>query len=156
MGQRLTVGDEAPALVLAASDGSTVDVASFRGQYVVVYFYPKAMSAGCTTEACDFQESLEPLRTAGYNVIGVSPDPADKLQEFAAANGLTFPLVSDPDRSTTDAWGALGEKVKDGQTVIGLLRSTVVVDPEGRVALALYDVPAVGHVAELRKQLQLG
>jgi len=155
MGKQLTVGDEAPALVLPTADGTTVDLADLRGQHVVVYFYPKAGTSGCTTEACDFQESLEPLKAAGYAVVGVSPDPAEALTDFAAANGLTFPLVSDTSKETIDAWGALGEKVKDGKTVLGVIRSTVVVDPDGRVELAAYDVAPVGHVADLRRQLAL-
>jgi peroxiredoxin Q/BCP len=150
---RLTVGDEAPDFTLPISDGGTVSLAGLRGQHVIVYFYPAAMTPGCTTEACDFRDSLGALQAGGYSVVGISPDPVDRLATFAAAEGLTYPLASDEDRAVLDAWGAWGEKVKDGRTVTGVIRSTVVVDPEGRVAHAQYDVKPTGHVAALRNLL---
>jgi peroxiredoxin Q/BCP len=150
---QLTPGDRAPELALPAHDGTTVDLADLRGRSVVVYFYPAAMTPGCTTQACDFRDSLASLQAAGYAVLGVSPDPVAKLAEFARRDGLTFPLLSDPDRTTLAAWGAFGEKKLYGKVVTGVIRSTVVVDPEGVVAWARYNVKATGHVAMLRKAL---
>ncbi|GAA4628084.1 peroxiredoxin [Cellulomonas oligotrophica] len=150
---RLAVGDRAPALTLPTADGGTVDLADLRGRSVVVYFYPAAGTPGCTKQACDFRDSLASLQGAGYAVVGVSPDPVDKLAAFAQAEQLTFPLASDPERTTLEAWGAWGEKTMDGRTVTGVVRSTVVVDPEGVVSLAQYNVRATGHVAKLRRDL---
>jgi peroxiredoxin Q/BCP len=150
---RLTVGDEAPDFTLPTAGGGSVALADLRGRSVVVYFYPAAMTPGCTTQACDFRDSLSALAAAGYAVVGVSPDPVDRLAEFAAQEGLTFPLASDEERAVLTAWGAYGEKVKDGKTVTGVIRSSVVVDPEGRVAHAQYDVKPAGHVAALRETL---
>lgn len=150
---QLTPGDRAPDLVLPAHDGTTVDLADLRGRSVVVYFYPAAMTPGCTTQACDFRDSLASLQGAGYAVLGVSPDPVATLAEFARRDGLTFPLLSDPDRTTLTAWGAFGEKKLYGKVVTGVIRSTVVVDPDGVVAWARYNVKATGHVAMLRKAL---
>jgi peroxiredoxin Q/BCP len=150
---RLTVGEPAPDFTLPTADGGSVSLADLRGRSVVVYFYPKAMTSGCTTQACDFRDSLSSLNAAGYSVLGISPDPVDRLAEFAGQEGLTFPLASDEDRGVLEAWGAYGEKVKDGKTVTGVIRSTVVVDAEGRVAHAEYDVQAAGHVAALRERL---
>ena len=153
---RLSVGDPAPDFTLPTADGGSVSLAALRGRSVVVYFYPKAMTPGCTTQACDFRDSLSSLQAAGYAVVGISPDPVDRLAEFAGQEGLTFPLASDEDRAVLEAWGAYGEKVKDGRTVTGVIRSTVVVDPEGRVAHAEYDVQPTGHVAALRETLGVG
>ena len=153
---RLTVGEPAPPFTLPTADGGTVSLADLRGRSAVVYFYPKAMTSGCTTQACDFRDSLSSLQAAGYAVVGISPDPVDRLAEFAAMEGLTFPLASDEDRSVLSAWGAYGEKVKDGAITMGVIRSTVVVDPEGRVAHAEYDVAPTGHVAALRERLGVG
>lgn len=150
---RLAVGDPAPALSLPTADGGTVDLADLRGRSVVVYFYPAAGTPGCTKQACDFRDSLASLQGAGYAVVGVSPDPVDKLAAFAQAEQLTFPLASDPERTTLEAWGAWGEKTMYGRTVTGVIRSTVVVDPEGVVSLAQYNVRATGHVAKLRRDL---
>jgi peroxiredoxin Q/BCP len=150
---RLTVGDDAPDFTLPTAGGGSVALADLRGRSVVVYFYPAAMTPGCTTQACDFRDSLSALAAAGYAVVGVSPDPVDRLAEFAAQEGLTFPLASDEERAVLTAWGAYGEKVKDGRTVTGVIRSSVVVDPEGRVAHAQYDVKPAGHVAALRETL---
>jgi thioredoxin-dependent peroxiredoxin len=152
---QLTPGDRAPELVLPAHDGTTVSLADLRGRHVVVYFYPAAMTPGCTTQACDFRDSLASLQAAGYEVLGVSPDPVAKLAEFAERDALTFPLLSDPDRSTMTAWGAYGQKKLYGKEVTGVIRSTVVVDPDGVVTLARYNVKATGHVAMLRRALGL-
>ncbi len=150
---KLDVGDTAPDFSLTASDGSTVSLADLRGKHVVVYFYPAAMTPGCTTQACDFRDSLDVLAQEGYAVVGVSPDKPAKLATFAERDGLTFPLLSDPDHEVLEAYGAWGEKQNYGKTYIGVIRSTVVVDPEGKVRLAKYNVKAKGHVAALRKQL---
>ncbi len=150
---RLTVGDTTPDFTLPTADGRSVTLSELRGQHVVVYFYPAAMTPGCTTQACDFRDSLSALQGAGYAVVGISPDPVDKLAQFAEQDGLTFPLASDAERSVLEAWGAFGEKKLYGKTVTGVIRSTVVVDPEGVVQLAQYNVKATGHVAKLRRDL---
>jgi len=152
---RLSAGDLAPDFTLPTADGGTVTLSALRGQHVVVYFYPAAMTPGCTTQACDFRDSLSSLAAAGYAVIGISPDPVDKLARFAEEDGLTFPLASDTDRSVLEAWGAFGEKKLYGKTVTGVIRSTVVVDPDGSVELAQYNVKATGHVAKLRRDLNI-
>jgi peroxiredoxin Q/BCP len=152
---RLSAGDLAPDFTLPTADGGTVTLSALRGQHVVVYFYPAAMTPGCTTQACDFRDSLSSLAAAGYAVIGISPDPVDKLARFVEEDGLTFPLASDTDRSVLEAWGAFGEKKLYGKTVTGVIRSTVVVDPDGRVELAQYNVKATGHVAKLRRDLNI-
>lgn len=152
---QLKPGDPAPDLALPAHDGSTVSLADLRGRKVVVYFYPAAMTPGCTTQACDFRDNLASLGAAGFTVLGVSPDPVATLARFAEQEGLTYPLLSDPDRSTLTAWGAYGEKTLYGKVVTGVIRSTVVVDEAGVVVLARYNVKATGHVAMLRKQLGL-
>ncbi len=150
---QLTVGDKAPDFTLTAADGSTVSLSDYRGRRVVVYFYPAAMTPGCTTQACDFRDSLDALAAAGVAVVGISPDQPDKLAAFVERDALTFPLLSDPDRSVLTAWGAFGEKKLYGKTVTGVIRSTVVVDADGLVELARYNVKATGHVASLRKAL---
>ena len=150
---RLSTGDLAPDFTLPTADGGSVTLSDLRGQHVVVYFYPAAMTPGCTTQACDFRDSLTSLAAAGYAVIGISPDPVAKLAQFAAEDGLTFPLASDVDRSVLEGWGAYGEKQLYGKTVTGVIRSTVVVGPDGRVELAQYNVRATGHVAKLRRDL---
>lgn len=150
---RLAVGDPAPDLTLPSTTGDVVSLQDLRGRSVVVYFYPAAGTPGCTTQACDFRDSLASLTAAGYAVLGVSPDPLSKLTTFAQTEGLTFPLLSDPGRETLDAWGAWGEKSNYGRTYTGVIRSTVVVDPDGKVALAQYNVRATGHVAKLRRDL---
>ena len=154
---QLTPGDRAPDLTLPAADGSTVSLADLLGGgdagSVVVYFYPAAMTPGCTTQACDFRDSLASLGAAGYTVLGVSPDPPARLRAFAERDAVPYPLLSDPDRTTMTAWGAWGEKKLYGRTVTGVVRSTVVVDPDGLVTWARYGVRATGHVAMLRTQL---
>jgi peroxiredoxin Q/BCP len=150
---KLDVGDTAPDFSLTASDGSTVSLSDLKGKHVVVYFYPAAMTPGCTTQACDFRDSLDALAAQGYAVVGVSPDQPAKLATFAERDGLTFPLLSDPDHETLEAYGAWGEKQNYGKTYVGVIRSTIVVDPDGKVELAKYNVKAKGHVAALRKAL---
>ncbi len=152
-GNRLAVGQTAPDFTLTAADGSTVSLSDYRGRRVVVYFYPAAMTPGCTTEACDFRDSLQALAGAGVAVLGVSPDKPAKLATFAERDALNFPLLSDPDKGVLTEWGAFGEKKLYGKTVTGVIRSTIVVDAEGKVELARYNVKATGHVASLRKAL---
>jgi peroxiredoxin Q/BCP len=150
---RLEIGTPAPDFTLTAADGAPVTLSDLRGRQVIVYFYPAAMTPGCTTEACDFRDSLDALVANGTAVLGISPDPPAKLTEFVQRDGITFPLLSDPDHSVMEAWGAWGEKSLYGKTVIGVIRSTVVVDPDGVVQLARYNVKATGHVASLRTAL---
>jgi peroxiredoxin Q/BCP len=150
---RLAIGDLAPDLTLPTSDGGEYALADHRGRSVVVYFYPAAATPGCTKEACDFRDSLASLQGAGYDVVGVSPDAPEKLAQFAADEALTFPLASDVDHSVLEAYGAWGEKQNYGRTYTGVIRSTVVVDADGKVALAQYNVKATGHVAKLRRDL---
>ena len=155
MPERLIPGDPAPAFTLKNSEGRDVSLSDFRGRSTVVYFYPAASTPGCTKQACDFRDSLASLQQSGYEVVGVSPDPVDKLARFAAAEGLTFPLLSDADHSVAAAYAAWGEKKNYGKTYDGLIRSTVVVDPDGKVAVAQYNVRATGHVAKLRRELKI-
>lgn len=152
---RLAVGDAAPDFALTTADGGRIRLADVLadGRKAVVYFYPAAETPGCTTEACDFRDSLASLQGAGYAVVGVSPDSPQKLRHFAEKESLTFPLASDPDKEVLDAWGAWGEKSMYGKTVTGVIRSTVVVGTDGRVELAQYNVRAKGHVAKLRRDL---
>lgn len=150
---RLSVGDTAPDFTLVDQDGKSVSLSDFRGKRVVVYFYPAAMTPGCTTEACHFRDSLSALTSAGLVVLGVSPDSPEKLKKFEEKEGLTFELLSDPDKAMMDEWGAFGEKKNYGKVVQGVIRSTVVVDAEGKVELAQYNVKATGHVGRLRKAL---
>ncbi|KZS82683.1 thioredoxin-dependent thiol peroxidase [Mycobacterium persicum] len=152
---RLAPGDKAPAFRLPDADGNTVSLADYRGRRVVVYFYPAASTPGCTKEACDFRDNLRDLNDAGLDVVGISPDPPAKLAKFRDAEGLTFPLLSDPDRTVLTAWGAYGEKKMYGKTVQGVIRSTFVVDETGEVAVAQYNVKATGHVAKLRRDLSV-
>ena len=152
---RLEPGQPAPDFTLPADTGGTVTLSEQRGRKVVVYFYPAAMTPGCTTEACDFSDSLESLRAQGYEVLGISPDPVEKLQQFRAQEGLGITLLSDSDRSVMTAYGAFGEKKLYGKVVQGVIRSTFVVDEEGRIQLAQYNVKATGHVAKLRRDLGL-
>jgi thioredoxin-dependent peroxiredoxin len=152
---RLEPGDEAPAFTLPDADGNEVSLSSYRGRKVVVYAYPAAMTPGCTTQACDFRDSLSSLQAAGIDVVGVSPDKPAKLAKFRAAEGLTFPLLSDPDHQVLEAYGAWGEKQNYGRAYTGVIRSTFVVDESGRIELAQYNVKAKGHVAKLRRDLGL-
>jgi peroxiredoxin Q/BCP len=150
---RLEAGQPAPAFTLADQDGATVSLGDFAGKNVIVYFYPAAMTPGCTTEACDFRDNLNSLRSAGYQVIGISKDAPAKNKQFQEQEGLNFPLLSDEDRAVHRAYGAYGEKSLYGKTVEGVIRSTFVVDPDGTLRLPLYNVKATGHVASLRKKL---
>ena len=150
---RLSPGDPAPAFTLPDADEKPVSLTDFRGRKVVVYFYPAASTPGCTTEACDFRDNLAELNDAGFAVVGVSPDKPAKLAKFREAEQLTFPLLSDPDRSVLSAYGAYGEKTMYGKKVTGVIRSTFVVDEQGTLAEALYNVRATGHVAKLRNDL---
>ena len=152
---RLQPGDTAPAFTLPDADGKPVSLADLRGRRVIVYFYPAASTPGCTTEACDFRDNLGELNDAGVDVLGISPDAPAKLAKFRDAEGLTFPLLSDPDKQVLTAWGAYGEKQMYGKTVQGVIRSTFLVDAEGRIEQALYNVRATGHVAKLRKDLKV-
>jgi peroxiredoxin Q/BCP len=152
---RLSPGDDAPDFTLTADDGSTVTLSELRGRKVIVYFYPAAMTPGCTKQACDFTDSLDSLRGAGYEVLGISPDKPEKLAKFRERDALTITLLSDPDRSVMTSYGAFGEKKLYGKVVEGVIRSTVVVDEDGKVEVAQYNVKATGHVAKLRRDLGL-
>jgi thioredoxin-dependent peroxiredoxin len=153
---RLSPGDKAPDFTLPADDGSTVSLADLRGGKVVLYVYPAAMTPGCTTQACDFRDDLRSFSAAGYRVLGLSPDKPEKLARFREKEGLTFPLLSDPDKDVLTAYGAYGEKQLYGKTVTGVIRSTFVLDEDGTVLHAQYGVKAKGHVAKLRRDLGLG
>jgi peroxiredoxin Q/BCP len=152
---RLSPGDVAPDFDLPTDDGSTVSLADLRGRKVIVYFYPAAMTPGCTTQACDFTESLTSLQAAGYEVLGISPDKPAKLAKFRERDALTIPLLADEDRSVMRAYGAFGEKKLYGKVVEGVIRSTFVIDEDGKVELAQYNVKATGHVAKLKRDLAL-
>ena len=152
---RLSPGDQAPDFTLPADSGEPVSLSDFRGQKVVVYFYPAAMTPGCTKQACDFTDSLDALRASGYEVLGISPDKPEQLAKFRERDGLTIRLLSDVERSVLTAWGAYGEKTMYGRKVQGVIRSTFVVDEDGKVERASYNVKATGHVAKLRRDLGL-
>ncbi|HEU0129926.1 MAG TPA: thioredoxin-dependent thiol peroxidase [Mycobacteriales bacterium] len=153
MAERLAPGDQAPDFALPDADGNVVRLADLRGRKVVVYFYPAALTPGCTKQACGFRDSLPDWAAAGYAVVGISPDKPEKLAKFREVEGLTFPLLSDPSREVLAAWGAYGEKQLYGKTVTGVIRSTFVLDEDGRVERAMYGVKATGHVEKLRKEL---
>ena len=150
---RLAPGDLAPDFTLPDADGREVSLSSLRGQRVIIYFYPAAMTPGCTKQACDFRDSRGELSEAGFAVLGISPDAPAKLAKFAARDGLTFPLLSDPGREVLKAYGAFGEKMLYGKKSVGVIRSTFVVGADGRIERAYYGVKATGHVARLRKDL---
>ncbi|MBW8761645.1 MAG: thioredoxin-dependent thiol peroxidase [Microbacterium sp.] len=150
---RLEPGTAAPDFALLDQDGGTVRLADLRGEKTVLYFYPAAMTPGCTTQACDFRDSISSLQGAGYRVIGISRDEPAKLAEFRDRDGLTFTLLSDPDHSVHTAYGVWGEKMNYGKIIEGVIRSTFVLDEQGIIELALYNVKATGHVARLRKLL---
>ncbi|GAB2655307.1 thioredoxin-dependent thiol peroxidase [Kribbella swartbergensis] len=155
MSERLSVGDTAPDFTLPDADGNEVALKDLRGKNVIVYFYPAAMTPGCTKQACDFRDSLDALQAAGYAVLGISPDKPEKLAKFRDRDGVTFPLLSDQDKEVLTAYGAFGEKTMYGKKVTGVIRSTFVIDPDGTIALAQYNVKATGHVAKLRRDLGL-
>ena len=152
---QLSPGDPAPDLSLPDDEEKPVTLMQFRGQRVVVYFYPAALTPGCTKQACDFRDNLRTLQNAGLAVVGISPDPPAKLRKFRESEGLTFPLLSDPDHRVLEAFGAWGEKSLYGKTVTGVIRSTVVVDANGLVEHAFYNVKATGHVAKLLRDLKI-
>ena len=152
---RLAPGDTAPSFSLSDDTGTTLSLADLRGRKVIVYFYPAAMTPGCTKQACDFTDSLASLQAAGYEVVGISPDKPEKLAKFRERDGLTIRLLSDPSKETLVTYGAFGEKKLYGKVVEGVIRSTIVVDEEGKVELAQYNVKATGHVAKLRRDLKL-
>jgi len=152
---RLSEGDAAPDFRLPDSNGDEVALSDFRGKHVVVYFYPAAATPGCTKQACDFRDNLAELNDANFTVLGISPDKPAKLAKFVADEGLTFPLLSDETRAVLTEWGAYGEKQNYGRTITGVIRSTFVVDPDGKIEKAMYNVRATGHVAKLRKDLKV-
>ncbi|GGK59100.1 thioredoxin-dependent thiol peroxidase [Ornithinimicrobium pekingense] len=150
---RLEPGQPAPGWTLPTADGGELSLSDLAGRKVILYVYPAAMTPGCTTQACDFRDNLAVLQEAGYAVVGISPDPPAKLARFVEKEGLTFPLVSDESKEVLTAYGAYGEKKNYGRTVMGVIRSTFVLDEQGTVELARYNVKATGHVAMLAKQL---
>lgn len=152
---RLAVGDVAPDFTLLDADGTEVSLRDYRGRRVIVYFYPAASTPGCTKQACDFRDNLGELDGSGLAVVGISPDKPAKLAKFRDTEGLTFPLLSDPEKTTLEAWGAYGEKTMYGKKVRGVIRSTFVVDEDGKIEVAQYNVRATGHVAKLRRDLSV-
>ena len=152
---KLEPGDTAPAFTLPDADGNDVSLADYAGKKVIVYFYPAASTPGCTKQACDFRDSLAELNGEGLEVIGISPDKPAKLAKFRDAEGLNFPLLSDVDKTTLQAWGAFGEKKNYGKVYEGVIRSTFLVDEEGKIEVAQYNVRATGHVAKLRRDLSV-
>jgi peroxiredoxin Q/BCP len=150
---RLAPGDPAPSFTLTDDKGDSVSLSDFSGRTLILYAYPAAMTPGCTTESCDFRDSLDALAAAGFSVVGISPDGPEKLAKFRERDGLTFPLVSDPDHTVLEAYGAWGEKNLYGKKYVGVIRSTFVIDGEGRIDKAMYNVRAKGHVAKLRSEL---
>jgi thioredoxin-dependent peroxiredoxin len=155
MTERLTAGDAAPDFSLPTDTGGTLSLHDLRGRKVILYAYPAAMTPGCTKQACDFRDSLGSLQAAGYQVVGISPDKPEQLARFRERDALTFPLVADTDRKVLTAYGAFGEKQNYGRTVQGVIRSTFVIDEQGRIEQAMYNVKATGHVAKLRRELGL-
>jgi peroxiredoxin Q/BCP len=155
MTERLTAGDPAPDFTLLDADSQPVSLADFRGRRVIVYFYPAAATPGCTKQACDFRDILASFTDEGFAVLGISPDKPVKLAKFRDNQKLSFPLLSDPDRQALTAYGAYGEKKLYGKTMVGVIRSTFVIDADGKVELAQYGVKATGHVAKLRRDLGL-
>ncbi|MBM7368558.1 thioredoxin-dependent thiol peroxidase [Gordonia hydrophobica] len=152
---RLTVGDKAPAFTLPDATGESVSLADYAGRKVIVYFYPAAMTPGCTKQACDFRDSLAELNGQGIDVIGISPDKPAKLAKFVERDELTFPLLSDPEKEVLTEWGAFGEKKLYGKIVNGVIRSTFLVNEDGTIGAAQYNVRATGHVAKLRRDLSI-
>ncbi len=150
---RLDVGDTAPAFELSDDAGNTVSLSDYAGKRVVVYFYPRANTPGCTKEACDFRDSLGELNDLGIEVVGISPDNPEKLAKFREDHDLNFPLLSDPDKSVMTAYGAFGEKKNYGKIVQGVIRSTFLVEEDGTIGKAMYNVKATGHVARVMKGL---
>jgi thioredoxin-dependent peroxiredoxin len=152
---RLAPGDRAPDFTLSDDAGGTVHLADLKGQRVIAYFYPAAMTPGCTTQACDFTAAMTDFTSAGYRVLGISPDKPEKLAKFRAEGALNFTLLSDPTKETMTAYGAFGEKQLYGKTVVGVIRSTFVIDEDGVIEQAQYGVKAKGHVAKLARELSI-
>ncbi|SKU19494.1 Alkyl hydroperoxide reductase/ Thiol specific antioxidant/ Mal allergen [Mycobacteroides abscessus subsp. massiliense] len=152
--KRLEVGDKAPAFTLLDADGKKVSLSSYKGRKVIIYFYPAAMTPGCTKQACDFRDSLAELNEAGLDVIGISPDKPEKLAKFRERDGVNFPLLSDPDKTTLTAYGAFGEKKLYGKIVEGVIRSTFVVDEKGNIEVAQYNVKAAHTTTRIQKILE--
>jgi thioredoxin-dependent peroxiredoxin len=152
-GVRLEPGDEAPDFTLPDADGNPVSLSALRGQRVIVYFYPAALTPGCTKQACDFTAAMPDFGKLGLAVLGISPDAPAKLAKFREKEEITFPLLSDQDKSVLTAYGAYGEKMNYGKTIMGVIRSTFVIDPDGIITEARYAVKATGHVDRLRKDL---
>ncbi len=155
MTTRLQPGDPAPDFTLPTDDGAEVTLSDLRGRRVIVYFYPAAMTPGCTKQACDFSDSIDRLKAEGFEVLSISPDQPGKLAKFRERDGLTITLLSDPEKEVLTAWGAFGEKKLYGKVVTGVIRSTFVIDADGVVEIAQYNVKATGHVAKLRRDLGL-
>lgn len=153
--KRLAPGDDAPEFTLPDADGNDVSSSRYRGRKVIVYFYPAASTPGCTKQACDFRDNLADLNGAGLDIVGISPDKPAKLAKFRDNEALTFPLLSDPEKTTLEAWGAFGEKKMYGKVVRGVIRSTFVVDEDGKIEVAQYNVRATGHVAKLRRDISI-
>lgn len=149
----LEPGDLAPDFTLLDDREESVTLSQLRGSNVILYAYPAAMTPGCTTQACDFRDSLDSVAAAGYKVLGISPDKPAKLAKFRERDSITFPLLSDPDKEVLTEYGAFGEKKLYGKTVTGVIRSTFVIDPEGKIVVAQHNVRAKGHVAKLRREL---
>ncbi|WP_416442769.1 thioredoxin-dependent thiol peroxidase [Leucobacter sp. HNU] len=149
----LEPGMPAPSFTLPDQDGVERSLADYRGQKVVLFFYPEAMTPACTKEACEFQESSAPLEAAGYRVLGVSRDAVERLRRFADRDALEYPLLSDPDTAVHRAYGAFGTKNSYGRIIEGVIRSTFVIDAEGKIEHALYNIKATGHVARVTKLL---
>lgn len=152
---KLAAGDTAPSFTLPDASGIPVSLASFAGQRVLLYVYPAAMTPGCTKQACDFRDDLRSFASAGIQVIGLSPDKPEKLARFRDAEGLTFPLLSDPAKDVLSSYGAYGAKKLYGRTVVGVIRSTFLISPTGEIEQAMYGVKATGHVAKLHRDLGL-
>ena len=152
---QLSPGDRAPSFTLTDDSGVSVKLSDYRGSTVILYAYPAAMTPGCTTQACDFRDSLSHLQAADYAVLGISPDKPEKLAAFRERDGLTFPLLSDPDKAVLTKYGAYGEKKLYGKLVTGVIRSTFVISPKGTIEHAFYNVKATGHVAKLMRDLGL-
>jgi peroxiredoxin Q/BCP len=149
----LKPGDPAPEFTLTTDKDEQLSLADLRGKRVILYVYPAAMTPGCTTQACDFRDSLSSLHAQGFEVVGISPDKPAKLAKFRERDMLTFPLVSDPDKAVLRSYGAFGEKKLYGKVVEGVIRSTFVIDADGKIERAMYNVKATGHVAKLRREL---
>lgn len=155
MSSRLEVGAIAPQFTLPDQDGKEISLSDFAGKKVILYFYPAASTPGCTKQACDFRDSLASLKKDGYVVLGVSKDNLAKLKKFEANENLNFPLLSDPELTVHNAYGTYGEKSMYGKTVMGVIRSTFVIDEQGKIELALNNVKATGHVESLKGKLGL-